>query len=121
MSRLLLIDDDEIALNLLQNFLQEEGHEINSTADGPQGIALFKQRRPDVILLDLGLPSMNGLEVLHRIKSIDPAATVIIITGLGSEEAEQVARGYGATAFLRKPLDLDDLEAAIRQALGVGR
>jgi DNA-binding response OmpR family regulator len=107
--KILVIDDDEMTLTLMQQLLHEEGYEIFSTADGPQGIAIYKQRRPEVVLRDLGLPSMNGLEVLRRLRSIDDNAKVIVITGHGSEESAEVALMYGALEYVRKPVDQQSL------------
>lgn len=107
--KVLVIDDDEMTLSLMQLLLQEEGYEVFSTADGPQGIAIYKQRAPDIVLLDLGLPSMNGLEVLRRLRSIDDSAKVIVVTGHGSEESAEVALLYGALEYVRKPVDHQSL------------
>jgi DNA-binding response OmpR family regulator len=117
MPRVLVIDDDEITLTLLQNVLQDEGCEVFSTADGPQGITIFKRMEPDLVLLDLGLPSMNGLEVLRKIKAIDQDARIIIVTGYGTEEAAEVARKYGAFDFVQKPANYEDFLTRIRAAL----
>lgn len=103
--RVLLIDDDEMLLNTLQELLHREGYQVLSTADGPQGITIYKERHPDLVLLDLGLPSMNGLEVLRKIREIDAEAKVIVITGNDSKEAAEVALRSGALTYLIKPVD----------------
>ena len=115
--KVLIIDDDEFTLTMTQQLLQEEGYDIYSTADGPQGIAIFKQRRPDVVLLDIGLPSMNGLEVLRRIRSIDDSAKVIIITGHASDESAEVALLYGALEYIRKPVEPQSLLQLLKSSI----
>jgi CheY-like chemotaxis protein len=105
MKKILVIDDDEMVLALTQSVLVGQGYSTLSTADGPQGITIYKEQRPDLVLLDLGLPSMNGLEVLRKIRSFDPKARVIVITGYASQESEQVAVQHGACDFVRKPVD----------------
>ena len=117
MPKVLVIDDDEMVLALVQHILNLEGFETLTTADGPQGLALFKERRPDIVLLDLALPGMNGLEVLRRIRQIDQNAKVIVVTGSGSDESAQVATQYGAIDFVRKPVDYAEFVKRIRAAL----
>ena len=103
---MLLIDDDEMLLTLLDDLLHKEGYEVLSTADGPQGVEIFKERRPDVVVLDLGLPTMNGLQVLRKIRALDPQARVVVVTGHATEESAEVALSLGAVKYLRKPIDI---------------
>ncbi len=117
MGPILIIDDDEMVLQTTQDVLGEEGYDVLATADGPRGLEIVRGQRPSLILLDLALPSMNGLEVLRKIRDIDPAIKVIVITGYGTEEASQVARRYGAYDFLGKPVSTETLLAKIRAAL----
>ena len=117
MKKILIVDDDEMVLALTQSVLVGQGYSTLLTADGPQGITIYKEQRPDLVLLDLGLPSMNGLEVLRKIRSFDPQARVIVITGYASQESEQVALQYGAYDFVRKPVDFTDFLKRIQAAL----
>ncbi len=117
MRPILIIDDDEMVLQTLQDVLGEEGYDVLATADGPRGIEIVKGKRPILVLLDLALPSMNGLEVLRKIRDIDAKIRVIVITGYGTEEASQVARRYGAFDFLGKPVATQTLLDKIRAAL----
>jgi DNA-binding response OmpR family regulator len=119
MARVLVIDDDEMVLALVQRILSLEGFETLTTADGPQGLALFKERHPDIILLDLALPGMNGLEVLRKIRQLDEKAKVIVVTGSGSDDSAEVALRYGACDFVRKPVDYADFVRRIKAALPV--
>jgi len=117
MLKVLVIDDDEMVLALVQKILTMEGFEALTTADGPQGLTIYKERRPDMVLLDLALPGMNGLEVLRRIRQLDPEARVIVVTGSGSNESAEVALKYGAYDFVRKPVDYADFVRRIKAAL----
>jgi len=110
----LVIDDDELHLALMQNILQQEGYKVFTTADGPQGIAIYKEHRPDIVLLDLGLPRMNGLEILRRLRTIDEKARIIVLTGHGSEESAELALRYGASDYVRKPFDCSSLIKRIK-------
>jgi DNA-binding NtrC family response regulator len=118
MSRILIIDDDEMVLQLMQRLLIEHGFEVLATADGPHGIELYKGHAPELVLLDIALPGMNGLDVLKRIRELDQDAKVIMITGYGSEETFQHALRDGAYDFLRKPVRANALLEKIHTALG---
>jgi DNA-binding NtrC family response regulator len=115
--KVLVIDDDEITLALMQSVLEDEGFGIYSTADGPQGIEIYRERHPDVVVLDLALPSMNGLEVLRKLRRFDAEAKVIVVTGHGSEESAKVALRYGAWGYIEKPVDYATFLHQIRSAV----
>lgn len=115
---ILVIDDDEFMLTTTCDLLNLGGFKTIPTADGPQGIELYRQRKPAAVLLDLGLPSMDGLQVLKQIRQIDPAAKVIVITGYASEAAAQAARAIGAAGFITKPFERNDLIRNIETVLG---
>jgi two-component system OmpR family response regulator len=117
MYKILVIDDDEVLLSMLSMTLDEEGYSVLSTADGPQGITLYKEHHPVVVLLDLGLPSMSGIEVLREIKQFDNKAKVIVVTGYRSVESATLAFRYGALDYVRKPVDIEVLLEKIRTAL----
>ena len=117
MPKVLVIDDDEMVLALAQGILREEGYQTLTTADGPQGIAIYKEQRPDLVLLDLALPSMNGLEVLRKLRGFDEKARVIVFTGLGTEESADEALRYGAIDFIRKPVAYAEFLKRIKSAI----
>jgi DNA-binding response OmpR family regulator len=120
MPSVLVIDDDEITLALMHSILEEEGYTIFSTADGPQGLSIYKERNPNLVILDLALPSMNGLEVLRRLRKHDADAKVIVVTGFGSEESAKVALRYGAWSYIEKPVDYATFLHQIRTAMQEG-
>jgi DNA-binding response OmpR family regulator len=120
MPSVLVIDDDEITLALMHSILEEEGYTIFSTADGPQGLSIYKERSPNLVILDLALPSMNGLEVLRRLRKHDADAKVIVVTGFGSEESAKVALRYGAWSYIEKPVDYATFLHQIRTAMQEG-
>lgn len=117
MKKALVIDDDELDLELLHVILSREGFTVISTADGPQGITLFKHHTPDIVFLDLGLPSMSGIEVLREIRMLDDQAKVFLITGYGSLESSHAAMKLGAVAFIEKTSDVDMMISKIKAAL----
>src|SRR5207249_6774869 len=107
--RVLLIDDDEMVLMLMRSALEDEGYQVSSTADGPRGVAMYKEQRPDLVLLDIGLPSISGLEVLKEIRSFDSKARVIVVSAYGASGSVSSAIRYGAYDFAEKPIALDEL------------
>lgn len=117
MQKILIIEDDEVQLRLQRIILQEEGYTVHSTADGPQGITIFKQHSIDLVLLDLGLPSMSGIEVLKEIRRHDAKAKVIVVTGYPSVESIVVAMQNGAWDYMQKPVDVKVLLKKISSAL----
>jgi DNA-binding response OmpR family regulator len=90
---------------------------VHSTADGPQGITIFKNNPVDLVLLDLGLPSMSGIEVLKELRRHDPKARVIVVTGYPSVESIVVAMQNGAWDYMQKPIDVQVLLKKISSAL----
>ena len=117
MQKVLVIDDDELVLKMMKEALESEMYQALATADGPQGITIYKQQRPDLVLLDLGLPSMSGIEVLREIRSFDPKARVIVVSGYGASESVSSAIRYGAWDFVEKSVELSELLKKVRAAL----
>jgi DNA-binding response OmpR family regulator len=116
MATILVIDDERLLCGLLQEMLSRHGHEVFAAYNGCEGVALYKQQRPCVTLLDLHLPDMNGVEVLRQIRGIDPKAAVSILTGSASDKLEREVRSLGVTDFLIKGLAPEDLLCAVTRA-----
>lgn len=121
MSKILIIEDDEMILNALITYLSDKGYTTLATADGPRGILVFQAERPDVVILDLGLPSLDGRDVLKQILNIDQNAKVIITTGYGSQTIADEAIKIGAFAFVTKPFDIDYLIVRINAAISLSK
>src|SRR5690606_30647305 len=117
MARLLVIDDEKGIRDALEQVFTYEGHEVRTCEDAPDGIAAAAEHRPDVIFLDVKMPGMDGLEALQRIRSADPRAVVVMISGHGTIETAVEATRKGAYDFLEKPLDTDRLLVTLRRAL----
>jgi CheY-like chemotaxis protein len=101
MATILVVDDERIICDLLRQILRPT-YEVLTAYRGREGVALFKQHRPQITLLDLVMPEMDGIEVLRQIRTIDPQASVIILTGRAAQASEQEARALGVTDFLLK-------------------
>jgi DNA-binding NtrC family response regulator len=112
-----LIDDEPVIHDVLGQLLTSEGYEVEISASGEEALEKFPSQSFDVILLDLLMPGMDGIEVLRRIKKVDPLAPVIIITAYGSVESAIAAMKIGALDYVQKPFKHDDLLLAIEKAV----
>lgn len=112
--RVLLIEDDPALQTSLQRTLERRGMRVALCADGAQAVAQWQQQTPDVVLLDLSLPGMDGLEVLAQARQRGLATPVLILTARGTVGDRIIGLNTGADDYLAKPYDLDELEARIR-------
>lgn len=103
--RILVIDDNPEVVDLLVTCLREEGYGALGALTSDEGLQLVIPYRPDLVLLDLTLPGMNGIEVLKRIRSIAPATKVIMVTGSTDPLLAREVLGLGALAYIDKPFD----------------
>ncbi|RIK35504.1 MAG: hypothetical protein DCC55_30145 [Chloroflexi bacterium] len=115
--QILIVDDEPGTVQLLRLVLQADGHAIFHANDGAEAIAEFIRIQPDLVLLDVLLPKVDGLDVLRAIRAQDPVVGVIVITALSSEQLAVQAMVAGADDYLSKPLPLKTLRLHIRQVL----
>ncbi len=111
--KILVIDDERSIREHLEMFLQEKGFEVLSAENGETGIGLIHEQEPDILILDIRLPGMDGLEVLRRIKEENNTVSVIMITAFHDMETTIQAMRLGAYDYIHKPLDIDELERVI--------
>ncbi len=114
--KILIIDDEESIVKFLSMSLKADGYEIVSAYNGKQGIEVFKKEQPDIVLTDIKMPEMDGLEVLRQIKMIDSESEVIIITGHGDVDSTIAALQRGASDFINKPVRDEALAVALKRA-----
>jgi two-component system nitrogen regulation response regulator NtrX len=117
----LVIDDEDGIRESLKQLLEYEGYRVGSAADADQGLSRFREEVPDVVLLDIKMPRMDGMEALARIRALDPDAVVIMISGHGSVRAAVEAVKSGAYDFLEKPLDRDRVLTTLANAVAARR
>jgi len=117
MATILVVDDERVFCDLLKTVLGSNGHEVFTAYNGREALDLFSQHRPQVTLLDLRMPEMNGIEVLRQIRTIDAGAAVMILTAWGSDALEKQARQLGVTDFLSKTLALDTIITSMERFL----
>ena len=116
MARILAVDDDPALLRVLRIGLVALGHEVLTATTGAQGISQAAIGAPDVIVLDLGLPDMDGLEVCQRIRQWS-AVPIIVLSADGTEDRKIAALDGGADDYMTKPFGMGELEARLRVAL----
>ncbi len=112
---ILLVDDDTYSARMLRDVLVERGHIVRLTGDGKQALALAVERRPELVITDIEMPVMNGIELLKEVKRQMPDVFVILMTGLGGANETGAAFQHGADGFLQKPVKLESLLAGIRR------
>ncbi|MBE2207406.1 MAG: sigma-54-dependent Fis family transcriptional regulator [Saprospiraceae bacterium] len=117
MAKILIVDDEAAIRRTLREILQFEKYDVDEAADGLEGLVKVKQKSYDVILLDIKMPKMDGMEALERIQELSPDTPVIMISGHGTIETAVEAVKKGAFDFLSKPPDLNRLLITVRNAL----
>jgi CheY-like chemotaxis protein len=121
MPRILIVDDDPFARSMLQSMLTDAGYEVHEASNGREALGAYGERPADVVILDVLMPEMEGLETIQRLKQMDPDVSVIAISGggrYGLVEHLRLAEGLGAVRTFYKPLDNGKLLAALRDLTG---
>ena len=117
--RILIVDDDTDAAEALGELLRDCGHEVATAHDGPQALDRARLQRPDVVLLDIGMPEMDGYEVAKRIREelgLDDAL-LVALTGYGEDRHRRLAREAGFDHHVTKPVDASKLEELLKLQL----
>jgi CheY-like chemotaxis protein/anti-sigma regulatory factor (Ser/Thr protein kinase) len=116
--RILLVDDDRGLSLALSTLLRDAGHHIETAADGPDALALLRERAFDIVLLDIGLPTMSGLDVLSQARALDTPPLVVMMTADDTPEAVLEAVRRQAFRYLRKPFPPNDIVEVVADAVG---
>ena len=116
MKRILLVDDDESIQLLYREELQEEGYHVVSAMNGEEALEQFKQEEPDLVILDIQMPGLNGIEVLRQMKTLN--AGIPIILSSAYHEYKQDLGAWASDDYVVKSADSGDLKAAIRKLIG---
>lgn len=117
MKRILVIDDDPSITSLLGRGLSYEGFSVSTAASGEEGLSLARETPPDLVILDLMLPGIDGHEVLHRLHSVDPQLPVLMLTARDTPDDQIKAFGFGAEDYVIKPFRFEVLLARIQARL----
>ncbi len=113
---ILIVEDDNTIRVTVGNFLARQGFDVEVAEDGAQALAFLKERSFSLVLLDLRLPDMNGLDILAKIKESDDQPLVVIMTAYPEVRTAVAALKAGAYDYINKPFDLEDLQELIRRA-----
>ncbi|MDF2946723.1 MAG: two-component response regulator [Bacillales bacterium] len=118
----ILIVDDQFGIRiLLTEIFKKEGYKTFHAANGLQAIDIVQSESPDLILLDMKIPGMDGIEILRRVRQIDTKVKVIIMTAYGELDMIQEAKNLGALTYFSKPFDIDEIRTAVNEYLGFNK
>ena len=115
-ARVLVVDDEQRVRRLLQTALTERGYDVTTAASGEEALAAIAKRQPDIILLDLIMPGMSGLDVCRSVRQ-DLSTPIVVLSAHGEEHDKVLALDLGADDYLTKPFGMEELLARIRVAL----
>ncbi|MEK3732691.1 MULTISPECIES: response regulator [Paenibacillus] len=115
--RVLIVDDQNGIRILLMEVFSSEGYETFQAANGKIALEIVKQHSPDLVLLDMKIPGMDGLEILKHIKQMDPEIKVIMMTAYGELDMIKEATELGALMHFTKPFDIDEMRQAVNAQL----
>lgn len=107
--KILIIDDEPDICKMVTEFLMDAGYAASYALNGPDGLQAIEKEAPALVLLDVGLPGMSGVEVMQEIQKKNPRLAVIILTGLKDNETVKKLIQYGACEYLTKPINLETL------------
>jgi DNA-binding response OmpR family regulator len=117
MSRILVIEDDRAILRGLVDNLEYESHEVLSATDGAQGYVMIREKKPDLVILDLMLPKMNGYEICRKVRAGNDTTPILMLTARGEEMDRVLGLDLGADDYVTKPFSVPELLARVRALL----
>jgi CheY-like chemotaxis protein len=119
-SHILVVDDSGFARRTLRQMLEAGGHSVDDAQNGTEALDRYAARRPDLVLLDMVMEEMNGLEVLAKLRQVDPLAKVLVVSADIQTSTSQEARASGASGMLNKPFQKDQLLATVAKVASGG-
>lgn len=113
MNKLLIVDDDVDTCELIDAFFSEKGYQVLSLTSGESALKSIKEQKPDIVLLDLKLPGLDGIKCLKKIKDMDPNIKVIMVSAVNDASYKEAAFLNGADDYICKPIDFNYLETCV--------
>ncbi len=120
MAKILVVDDSSLSRRILRRILESAGHTVTEAVDGATAMETYFLERPDLVMLDLTMRDINGLEVLERLRQLDPRARILIATADIQNSTRQMAEDRGARGLLNKPFAAEQVLAAVEATLAGG-
>ena len=111
--KILIIDDEMDMGEVVRDYLKDQGYEAFMTLDAVQGLEIVDKEKPDVVLLDILMPQISGMECLQQILQKNPKTIVLMVSGMQDEQIAKEAIRYGAYDYITKPFDLDYLQNSL--------
>lgn len=105
----LVVDDSTFVRERASKLIRDQGHEVTEAANGHEAVARYSDNPPDLVLLDITMPEMDGLDTLNALREIDPTATVAMVSALGQQQVIMEALDAGACDFVIKPITVEKL------------
>lgn len=110
---LLIVDDEKELLKILKRWAVDKGYEVKTASDGDEAMDIFVKDRPDLVLIDIHMPNLDGISVLREMREADPKAAIIVMSGEATPTQAKIALEDGARDFVGKPIDLTYLQNSI--------
>ena len=111
--RILVVDDERELLEGLEEYLAENGYEVTTAIDGEAGLAAARANPPDLVLLDIRMPGLDGREVCRRLRQMDSGLPIILLTAVNEEDLARQVMEIGAYDYITKPIDLNYLRTSV--------
>ena len=113
--RILIIDDEDFIRSFMKDFFEDRGYNVDTAEDGVEGVEKFTKGTYDLVMTDMMMPKMLGLEVLRRVREIKPDQKMIMMTGVKEASMVEKAKALGCQHYLTKPVQLAELEARVAE------
>lgn len=111
--KILVVDDEQVVCNMLKKFLVKKGYRVTTVLSGEEAIKKVKKEKPRIVLLDIRMPGMDGIETLKRIREIDKKVGIVMVTVVNKDETGRKCMELGAYDYIAKPCSLDYLEKVL--------
>ena len=121
MIKVLVVDDEIDVCDFVKNFFEERNYRVFMALGGSEALRILRKEKPDLILLDIKMKEMDGIQTLERIRKIDKNVKVIMVSALEDQDKMEAAKKLGASKYITKPLVLEELESAVKAHVKEGK
>ena len=121
MIKVLVVDDEIDVCDFVKNFFEERNYRVFMALGGSEALRILRKEKPDLILLDIKMKEMDGIQTLERIRKIDKNVKIIMVSALEDQDKMEAAKKLGASKYITKPLVLEELESAVKAHVKEGK